>query len=53
MRKKLKDFTEDEIERICDSHNHCDDCPFNYIRQGCGCPADHLECEIDVPEEEE
>lgn len=50
MKKKLKDFTEEEILRICDSKCWCDDCPFNNIRQGCGSPIDYPEKEIEVPE---
>lgn len=51
MKKKLKDFTDEEIQQICDSR-FCDDCPFNNIRQGCGSQVDYPEKEIEVTEEE-
>lgn len=36
MKKKLKDFAEEERTRICNSQLRCEDCPFVNIRYGCG-----------------
>lgn len=49
MIKKLRDFTEEEISRICNKR-YCPDCPFDDIENGC--IARYLDKEIEVPEEE-
>ena len=53
MKKKLKDFTQEELDEICDKYKNCENCPFN-IKYETWCYAlcrDILDLEIEYENE--
>ena len=49
MKKKMKDLTEDEMERICESQKDCHECPFSDL--DCIYMRNLPEDEVEVPEQ--
>ena len=48
MKKKIKDLTHEEREKICEKHPNCDDCPFDINYEYCF--KDKLFAEVEVDE---
>ena len=43
MKKRLEDFTEEEIEEICSKYATCKNCPFRIDKEHISCYADDRE----------
>ena len=51
MKKKIKDLTLLEANKICCSSNDCSKCPLNFDWQWCGCEFNGIDIKKSFPNE--